>query len=188
MPPRALSYKRSIYIEDTFFIFQKAIGQKSQSRKYLTEKIRASAQARGVKLREHSDIALLIDVLKKKDMELPDIDNLAKPILDALKGIAYHDDKQVRSLQINLLESYKDEIDGDIHLNYLPIYATWADAAKKDPVIFVSIGKVEKRGRKIDRFVETFNGPILLNLSLRSPDALDSIKNTIAQLNKLGLS
>ncbi len=29
-----------------------------------------------------------------------DVDNVAKPILDALKGVAYHDDKQVRSLRV----------------------------------------------------------------------------------------
>lgn len=33
----------------------------------------------------------------------PDVDNIIKPILDALKGIAYMDDSQVRSIHVTAL-------------------------------------------------------------------------------------
>lgn len=36
-----------------------------------------------------------------KPIVKPDLDNVAKIILDALNGIAYHDDNQVRSLRIS---------------------------------------------------------------------------------------
>jgi Holliday junction resolvase RusA-like endonuclease len=45
-----------------------------------------------------------------KRNERPDVDNIAKPILDALKGVVYLDDKQVRSLHIMALPH--DEVYG----------------------------------------------------------------------------
>lgn len=46
---------------------------------------------------------------KKKTLELegkpydkrPDVDNIGKVVLDALNGVAFHDDNQVTSIQIN---------------------------------------------------------------------------------------
>jgi len=38
----------------------------------------------------------------------PDVDNVIKPILDALKGIVYKDDSQVRSVKITALPSLED--------------------------------------------------------------------------------
>ena len=38
----------------------------------------------------------------------PDVDNVIKPVLDALKGIAYEDDSQVRSVRITALPSTED--------------------------------------------------------------------------------
>jgi hypothetical protein len=35
-----------------------------------------------------------------------DLDNIIKPIIDALKGIAYHDDKQIRSVVATLFEHW----------------------------------------------------------------------------------
>ena len=38
----------------------------------------------------------------------PDVDNVIKPILDALKGIVYEDDSQVRSVKITALPSSEE--------------------------------------------------------------------------------
>lgn len=40
------------------------------------------------------------ELLKAPPMKRPDLDNVAKTILDALNGVAYEDDKQVTSLTI----------------------------------------------------------------------------------------
>ena len=48
-------------------------------------------------------------VFVARDNERPDVDNIPKPILDALKGIAYHDDSQVVSARPTVLEA-KDEL------------------------------------------------------------------------------
>ena len=40
----------------------------------------------------------------------PDIDNIAKIIMDALAGIAYEDDKQVTSCAVNKLYSYEPKV------------------------------------------------------------------------------
>lgn len=40
-------------------------------------------------------------VFASKDRNLrADVDNVAKPVLDALKGVAYEDDRQVRSVRV----------------------------------------------------------------------------------------
>jgi len=149
MGRKFFSGKKLIYIENTFFIYNKPLGQgknaKGKARQSLEEKIMIAAKATGVTLSEHSNIAILIDIIRDKaNINFPDIDNLVKPLLDSLKGIAYHDDSQVRSLQVNYLEepSNAGAVDGDIHPPYLPLFATWHDEAKKYPVIFISIGKV----------------------------------------------
>lgn len=46
-----------------------------------------------------------IDVLFSAKAGNPraDVDNVAKPVLDALKGVVYHDDRQVRSMRVLFL-------------------------------------------------------------------------------------
>ena len=42
-------------------------------------------------------------VFAERSTSRPDVNNIAKPILDALKGIAYGDDKQVRSVRVTAI-------------------------------------------------------------------------------------
>ena len=44
----------------------------------------------------------------------PDIDNIAKIIMDALAGVAYQDDKQVTSCAINKLYSHEPKVVVDV--------------------------------------------------------------------------
>ena len=48
-------------------------------------------------------------VFVARGTQRPDVDNIPKPILDALKWIAYHDDSQVVSARPTVLEA-KDEL------------------------------------------------------------------------------
>ena len=44
------------------------------------------------------------------DIRTPDLDNVAKSILDALNGVAYKDDKQVVSLEVNRMWGIEDKV------------------------------------------------------------------------------
>jgi Holliday junction resolvase RusA-like endonuclease len=47
----------------------------------------------------------------------PDLDNLCKAVLDALNGIAYHDDKQI--VELHLSKAYSDHPRTEIKLEEL---------------------------------------------------------------------
>ena len=52
-------------------------------------------------------------VFADKRERRPDVDNVVKPIVDALKGVAYHDDSQVVSATANLIPVRDDlRVDG----------------------------------------------------------------------------
>lgn len=48
-------------------------------------------------------------LLAELDTSKPDIDNVAKAVLDALNGVAYDDDKQVTSLHVTKLPRTRQE-------------------------------------------------------------------------------
>jgi Holliday junction resolvase RusA-like endonuclease len=55
------------------------------------------------------EFELLYSTLTKKGVRA-DIDNIIKPNLDALKGMAYNDDIQVRSVTATLFDRNKENI------------------------------------------------------------------------------
>lgn len=54
------------------------------------------------RLRKLSGRVSVYVFLKYKSRVRPDLDNAAKTVLDALNGVAYHDDKQIRYLAVSL--------------------------------------------------------------------------------------
>ena len=48
------------------------------------------------------------------DIRTPDLDNVAKSILDALNGLAYKDDKQVVSLSVSRVWGTEEHVDVDL--------------------------------------------------------------------------
>jgi len=184
MVRRRFNSRKIVFIEDIIFIFQKPTGQKSNLRKYLNKKVKIAVDAQNLKIRNHNRIAILIDVFKKKSAQIPDVDNLAKPILDALKKIIYHDDKQIELLQVNVLKSGPN---GSVHPVYLPITATMCKEAKENSTIFISIGRVESENdipkRKSIKKISC--AAIVLNyISLVDPVSSKGIKKTIDTLKK----
>jgi len=188
MGVRRFNSQKIIFIEDVIFIFQKPVSQKSKARSHLNAKIKNAATTENLKLRNHNRIAILIDVFKKKiSVDIPDVDNLAKPILDALKGIVYHDDKQVELLQVNALKSGRNS---SIHPSYLPMAAIMTTEAKKNSTIFISIGRVEseddipkRKNIKID------NSIIVLNyINPVNPLSSEGIRKTLNKLKRQNLS
>lgn len=184
MGPRRFSSHKIVFIEDIIFIFQEPIGQKSNLRKYLNKKIKIAVNAQNLKIRNHDKIAILIDVFKRKGAQIPDVDNLAKPILDALKGIIYHDDKQIELLQVNALKS---DPNGSIHPIYLPITAIMCKEAKENSTIFISIGRVEsENGIPKRKSIKNIScAAMVLNyISLVNPLSSEGLKKTIDTLKK----
>ncbi len=77
-----------------------------------------------------------------------DVDNLGKPTLDALKGIAFLDDDQVRVVRIAKFDKTRPaEISGRIG----PIRALWTDDSHPHAVwifVYSASRKVELRGKR----------------------------------------
>lgn len=61
----------------------------------------------------NENIALHIRVYVKNNV-FPDIDNIAKSIMDGLNGIAYNDDKQVACLTIQRLQGEEERAEIEI--------------------------------------------------------------------------
>lgn len=56
------------------------------------------------------DIALHIKVYVKNNI-FPDIDNIAKSIMDGLNGVAYKDDKQVSCLTVQRIKGNEEKVE-----------------------------------------------------------------------------
>lgn len=65
-------------------------------------------------------------VFADRGVPRPDADNVLKPILDALKGIAYHDDSQVVSAKAHRLpaDSALRTLDGQPHHTFIRLLDT----------------------------------------------------------------
>lgn len=70
---------------------------------------------------ENCGVKVEINAYFNTDKELyainPDVDNIAKIILDALNGLAYKDDKQVIELNVKKIKSDKDYVEVFINDN-----------------------------------------------------------------------
>jgi hypothetical protein len=95
-------------------------GQKSGSNKNYVLKIRDAASAQ-INMPSNSPRISVEVFFCARSIYRPDVDNVLKPILDALKGIAYQDDMQVRSVRAVAIPKddaiiFSERIDRDILL------------------------------------------------------------------------
>lgn len=70
------------------------------------------------KVRLITDQVALSILWATKDKRRRDVDNILKPILDALNGVAYVDDSQVVELFVKKIQSTQDSL--EIHIKELP--------------------------------------------------------------------
>ena len=83
--------------------------QKRRSKQMYIERVRSAADAVIDKPIAASDVEVEILYSTQADKGIrADIDNVIKPTLDGLKGVAYADDAQVRSVTATLLDRTKD--------------------------------------------------------------------------------
>jgi hypothetical protein len=78
---------------------QRSAGRQQRSLQTLYPEIRSVIPAPRTE-----PMAMNIEVFTTEADQLPDVDRLAKPIMDVFKGVVYRDDKQVRSLQPKVLD------------------------------------------------------------------------------------
>lgn len=71
--------------------------ERRQRRRDWIQEVRQAAEQEWGTERPH-DRAVAVTITYFYDGRSPDVDNIPKPILDALKGIVYHDDRQVSDL------------------------------------------------------------------------------------------
>ncbi len=71
--------------------------QRRQRRRDWIQEVQQAAKQEWGTERPH-DRAVAVTITYFYDGRSPDVDNVPKPILDALKGIVYHDDRQVSDL------------------------------------------------------------------------------------------
>lgn len=95
-------------------------GQKSGSNKNYVLRIRDAASAK-IDMPSNSPRISVEVFFCARSIYRPDVDNVLKPILDALKGIAYQDDMQVRSVRAVAIPKddaiiFSERIDRDILL------------------------------------------------------------------------
>lgn len=84
----------------SFWVKGKPLSQGAESQKSYRERIRAGCST--VVATPSKSNRLDIDIIfASKDRSLrADVDNIAKPVLDALKDVLYTDDRQVRSIRV----------------------------------------------------------------------------------------
>lgn len=76
------------------------------------DRVKLFAIASGVKPKEGEILVSMVFYFK--DHKLPDIDNLAKAILDSLNGIAYQDDRQVNIIWARRMFSKDERVEIEI--------------------------------------------------------------------------
>jgi len=140
--------------------------QKDQSKQKYMKLVRSKAAAVIEKPIISSDVEVEILYSTKVDKGVrADIDNVIKPTLDGLKGVAYADDSQVRSVTATLFDRTKDNVlsgrveylgplfySGDSHLLLISIYS--------DTCLAEHGGEETLGRRRLDEFLK--------NLSTRS--------------------
>lgn len=77
----------------------RCISKKAKSASKYSQKIRAEAK-KSISEPFLEKISVVIDLFLRGSSNRPDIDNATKVILDALKGVAYQDDKEVIKLEV----------------------------------------------------------------------------------------
>lgn len=83
--------------------------------------------------------------LYKEEKNL-DADNISKPIWDALKGVAFHDDNQIKirsvvSLNMNQFQIYEVDMDGIIDADL--IYDILNSINGNDHTLYIHAGEIE---------------------------------------------
>lgn len=73
-----------------------------------------------------------------------DVDNIAKPILDALVGIVYDDDNRIAQCLITRVDSRQEPDLPDTHVfpDVLKKLANFIKAEKRKHVLYIEIGKI----------------------------------------------
>ncbi len=96
---------------------------------------------------ESNDVEVEVLYVTRAPREALDVDNLGKPTLDALKGVAYLDDRQVRAFRVAKFDKTQP---GQISGRIGPITLLWHDDAHPHAVwifIYSASRKTELRGR-----------------------------------------
>lgn len=84
----------------SFWVASKPLSQGASGQKAYRARIRAAAAAAVSKPSDSNRIDIDI-IFASKDRSLrADVDNIGKPVLDALKDVLYTDDRQVRSIRV----------------------------------------------------------------------------------------
>jgi hypothetical protein len=78
---------------------------KGKGKQSYMDKVRAEARRRIDKMIETDDVELsILYSSRRPQMIRADVDNILKPTLDALCGLAYRDDRQVRAVSTRLID------------------------------------------------------------------------------------
>lgn len=93
-----MTIKRYRIVEYRVVIPGKPLSSHSKSFSKYQDKIREIASGIAEIPLSYNDLTVKIDHFGKTPVRVPDLDNLSKVILDALKGFLYSDDKQIKNL------------------------------------------------------------------------------------------
>lgn len=97
------------------------------------KKVRTAAVAQWPENEDPCTENVLVKITYFYDREGPDVDNISKPIVDSLKGLVYHDDRQVVNAN-----AWKKDINGSFRIRGISVILAQS-IAEGDDFVHVSI-------------------------------------------------